>query len=141
LCPDTPDAQRRLRDGRELIRRGIYPKGDVLELRRMDDGRPVWVEWWYGPMAGGKLKSSMFIDITDRVLLEQEKTRLENQNAYLLDENRGEQNFVDIIGGSSGLRKVMHQVQLVAPTDATVLIGGESGTGKELIARAIHEQS
>jgi formate hydrogenlyase transcriptional activator len=141
LCPDIPDAQGRLRDGRELIKRGIYPKGLVLELRRMDDGRPVWVEWWYGPMAGGKLKSSMFIDITDRVLLEQEKTRLENQNAYLLDEIRGEQNFGDIIGGSSGLRKVMHQVQLVAPTDATVLISGESGTGKELIARAIHEQS
>jgi transcriptional regulator with GAF, ATPase, and Fis domain len=45
-----------------------------------------------------------------------------------------------MVGGSSGLRKVMHQVQLVAPTDATVLITGESGTGKELIARAIHER-
>jgi len=141
LCPDIPDAQRRLRDGRELIKRGIYPKGLVLELRRMDDGRPVWVEWWYGPMAGGKLKGSMFIDITDRVLLEQEKTRLENQNAYLLDEIRTQQNFGDIIGGSSGLRKVIRQVQLVAPTDATLLITGESGTGKELVARAIHDRS
>ncbi|MGA9721651.1 MAG: sigma 54-interacting transcriptional regulator [Candidatus Binatus sp.] len=59
----------------------------------------------------------------------------------MLDEIRSEQNFGDIVGGSSGLRKVMHQVQLVAPTDATVLIAGESGTGKELVARAIHEQS
>jgi transcriptional regulator with GAF, ATPase, and Fis domain len=83
----------------------------------------------------------MFIDITDRVRLEQENTRLEDQNAYLLDEIRAEQNFGDIIGGSPGLRKVMHQVQLVAPTDATVLVTGESGTGKELIARAIHQQS
>jgi len=141
LVPDTPDAQRRLRDGRELIRRGIYPKGLVLELRRRDDGRPLWVEWWYSPMPGGKLVSSMFMDITDRVLMEQEKARLEAQNLYLLDEIRSERNFGDIIGGSSGLRKVMQQVQLVAPTDATVLITGESGTGKELIARAIHEQS
>jgi formate hydrogenlyase transcriptional activator len=141
LVPDTPDAQRRLRDGRELIRRGNYPKGLVLELRRRDDGRPLWVEWWYSPMPGGKLVSSMFMDITDRVLMEQEKARLEAQNVYLLDEIRSEQNFGDIIGGSSGLRKVMQQVQLVAPTDATVLITGESGTGKELVARAIHEQS
>jgi formate hydrogenlyase transcriptional activator len=141
LVPDTPDAQRRFRDGRELIRRGIYPKGLVLELRRRDDGRPVWVEWWYSPMPGGKLVSSMFIDITDRVLMEQEKTRLETQNAYLLDEIRSQQNFGDIIGGSSGLRQVIRQVQLVAPTEATVLITGESGTGKELVARAIHEQS
>jgi len=141
LVPDTPDAQRRLRDGRELIRRGIHPKGFTLELHRRDDGKPVWVEWWYSPMPDGKLVSSMFMDITDRVRLEQEKTRLEDQNAYLLDEIRAEQNFGDIIGGSPGLRKVMRQVQLVAPTDATVLITGESGTGKELIARAIHEQS
>ena len=141
LVPDTPDAQRRLRDGRELIRRGIYPKGVVLELRRRDDGRPLWVEWWYSPMAGRKLVTSMFIDITDRVLMEQERARLEAHNVYLLDEIRTEQNFGDIIGGSSGLRKVMQQVELVAPTDATVLIAGESGTGKELVARAIHERS
>jgi formate hydrogenlyase transcriptional activator len=141
LVPDTPDAQRRLRDGRELIRRGIYPNGLVLELRRKDDGRPLWVEWWYSPMPGGKLVSSMFMDITDQVLMEQEKKRLGAENAYLVDEIRTEQNFGDIIGGSSGLRKVMQQVQLVAPTDATVLITGESGTGKELVARAIHDRS
>ena len=58
------------------------------------------------------------------------------RNAYLLDEIRAEQNFGDIIGGSSGLRKVMQQVQLVAATDATVLITGKAG--KELVARAIH---
>ena len=90
---------------------------------------------------GRKYARIMFLDMTDQVLMEQEKARLEAQNAYLLDEIRTEQNFGDIIGGSSGLRKVMQQVQLVAPTDATVLITGESGTGKELVARAIHEQS
>jgi PAS domain S-box-containing protein len=73
--------------------------------------------------------------------LKQERTRLETQNAYLLDEIRSQQNFGDIIGGSPGLRQVMQQIKLVAPTEATVLITGESGTGKELVARAIHEHS
>jgi formate hydrogenlyase transcriptional activator len=141
LVPDTPDAQRRLREALESIGRGTDSSGVVLELRRKDDGRPVWIEWWSRPEAGGKYTRSMFIDITDRVLMENEKTRLEAQNAYLVDEIRSEQNFGDIIGGSSGLRKVMEQVELVAPTDATVLITGESGTGKELVARAIHERS
>ena len=139
--PDTPEAQRRLRDALPLLATGTDEKGVVLELRRKDDGRPLWVRWWCRPEPTGKYTRSMFMDITDQVLMEQEKARLEAQNAYLLDEIRTEQNFGDIIGRSSSLRKVMQQVQLVAPTDATVLITGESGTGKELIARAIHEQS
>ena len=47
----------------------------------------------------------------------------------------------EIVGSSDALRKVMGQVNRVAPTDATTLILGETGTGKELIARAIHRQS
>jgi transcriptional regulator with GAF, ATPase, and Fis domain len=47
----------------------------------------------------------------------------------------------DFVGESPGLQKVLRQVQLAAPTDASVLITGESGTGKELVARAIHERS
>jgi transcriptional regulator with GAF, ATPase, and Fis domain len=61
-------------------------------------------------------------------------------NTRPLDESRSEHHYGDIIGNSLSLRKVMQRVQLVAPTDATVLITGESGTGKELIARAIHER-
>jgi formate hydrogenlyase transcriptional activator len=140
FVPDTPDAQRRLSEALDSIRSGTDVRM-VLELRRKDNGRPVWVQWWSRPGRGSKYTRTMFIDITDQVLMEQEKTRLEAQNAYLLDEIRGEQNVGDIIGGSPCLRKVMKQVQLVAPTDATVLISGESGTGKELVARAIHEQS
>jgi transcriptional regulator with GAF, ATPase, and Fis domain len=49
--------------------------------------------------------------------------------------------FQEIIGTSTSMKRVMKQVELVAPTDATVLILGETGTGKELIARAIHRTS
>jgi formate hydrogenlyase transcriptional activator len=138
---DTPEAQSRGREAIPLLAAGTDEKGVILELRRKDDGRPLWVRWWCKPESTGNYARSMFMDITDQVLTEQQKARLEAQNAYLLDEIRTEQNFGDIVGGSSGLRKVMQQVQLVAPTDATVLITGESGTGKELVARAIHEQS
>jgi formate hydrogenlyase transcriptional activator len=47
----------------------------------------------------------------------------------------------EIVGESSSLKSVLQEVNLVAPTDATVLILGETGTGKELIARAIHKLS
>ena len=141
LFPDTPEAQRRLREALRLVESETEACGAGLELRRKGDGRPLWIQWWSKRETGGKYARVMFLDITDQVLMEQQKARLEAQNAYLLDEIRTEQNFGDIIGGSSGLRKVMQQVQLVAPTDATVLITGESGTGKELVARAIHEQS
>jgi formate hydrogenlyase transcriptional activator len=46
-----------------------------------------------------------------------------------------------IVGNSAALRLVLSQAQVVAPTDATVLINGETGTGKELIAEAIHKCS
>jgi transcriptional regulator with GAF, ATPase, and Fis domain len=46
-----------------------------------------------------------------------------------------------IIGSSAALKSVLAQVELVAPTDSTVLVLGETGTGKELIARAIQNTS
>ena len=51
------------------------------------------------------------------------------------------QGFEEIVGASAALRRVQRQVEVVAPTDATVLILGETGTGKELIARAVHRMS
>ena len=49
--------------------------------------------------------------------------------------------FEGIIGKSPAIKKVLEQVAIVAPTDATVLLHGETGTGKELVARAIHNLS
>lgn len=50
-------------------------------------------------------------------------------------------NFEEMVGRSSALRAVLNQVEVVAPTESTVLVLGETGTGKELIARAIHNAS
>ena len=63
------------------------------------------------------------------------------QKTCLLDEICNEHNFGHIVGNSLSLSRVIQRVQVVALTDATVLITGESGTGKELIARAIHDRS
>jgi formate hydrogenlyase transcriptional activator len=69
------------------------------------------------------------------------KDKLTQEKVYLEDEIRGEMNFEDIVGKSAALRTLLQQVEVVAPTDSTVLICGETGTGKELIARAIHDLS
>jgi len=69
------------------------------------------------------------------------KQRLELENVYLQEEIRTEHNFKEIIGQSHAICQVLNQIELVAPTPASVLITGESGTGKELIARAIHNRS
>ena len=68
--------------------------------------------------------------------------------AIMRDRRAGQQrgsiaqhNFDDIVGTSATLKAVLEQVQVVAPTDSTVLINGETGTGKELVARAIHKIS
>ena len=69
------------------------------------------------------------------------KDRLAQEKVYLEDEIRSEFNFEEIVGRSAALRKVLQDIETVAPTNSTVLIYGETGTGKELIARAIHNLS
>ncbi len=54
----------------------------------------------------------------------------------------GRQDIADtVVGSQSGLREVMERVELVARSDAPVLIQGETGTGKEVVARAVHTRS
>jgi len=49
--------------------------------------------------------------------------------------------FIEIVGRSAAMNRILGQIELVAPTNATVLILGETGTGKELVARAVHQMS
>jgi formate hydrogenlyase transcriptional activator len=69
------------------------------------------------------------------------KNQLAQEKLYLEEEIRDNQDFTDIVGSSPALKRVLHQIQTVAPTDSTVLLLGETGTGKELLARALHDLS
>ena len=141
LVPDTPEAQRRLGEWLDSMGHGTATTGTVLELRRKDDGKPVWIQCWSRPAPDGSYTRTMFIDVTDRVLMEREKARLEAQNTYLIEEIKETHNFEEIVGQSRALAEVIEKVKLVASTDSSVLILGETGTGKELVARAVHSNS
>jgi PAS domain S-box-containing protein len=141
LVVDSLENQKRLKEAFESISRGADTGGIVLELRRKDNGKPVWIQWWSKPDTSGQFTRTMMVDITEQVLMEREKSRLQEENKYLQEEIKYSHNFEEIVSKSKNFHKVLQQIEQVAPTDATVLILGESGTGKELMARAIHNIS
>lgn len=118
-------------------------------------GKAVDVEYTSTPIRdNGRLVGAVIVfrDVTQKKMDRQKllaalqevqslKNRLEQEKAYLQEEINSEFNHHQIIGNSPAIQQVIQQIELVAPTDATVLVNGESGTGKELIARAIHELS
>lgn len=69
------------------------------------------------------------------------KSQLELQNSYLEEAVIEAKAFGDLVGQSAPLRHIVSQIDLVAPTEASVLILGETGTGKELVAHEIHRRS
>jgi PAS domain S-box-containing protein len=144
LFADTPADKSRDAELFRMSLKGEEVSGLEVEMRRKD-GRPLWVSLWMRPIRGadGKVQSSraIWVDITDRVLAEAERDRLQQQNLYLQDEIKSAHDFEEVIGQSTALQGVLDKVRSVAPTDASVLITGETGTGKELIARAIHSAS
>jgi PAS domain S-box-containing protein len=125
------------------------------ELFWRQDGSSFWVEYTSTPIKDrGVLIGAVIVfrDVSQRreaeeklraahVEVDRLHKRLELENAYLQEQIRIDGNHRGIIGTSAAIKKTLRQVELVAPTDATVLITGESGTGKELVARAIHDAS
>jgi PAS domain S-box-containing protein len=112
------------------------------------DGTSFSVEYTSTPIRENlKLLGAVvvFRDISERVKAEKEilhlRHKLELENAYLNEEVLGVQSYGDILGNSPALETILKQIEMVGPTDASVLITGESGTGKELVAREIHNRS
>ncbi len=136
------------------IRDGVVHEG-IQEVFWKHDGTPFPVEFTSTPIISeGSIIGAVvvFRDISQRIETENNlrealkelselKIRLEDENAYLQQEILTEQHYHGILGESTAIKKIHQKIQLVAKTEATVLITGESGTGKELIARAIHEAS
>ncbi len=107
----------------------------VFSRANIPDQAQVWGRIFADHVAGTIATTRAFDEI--RRL----KLQLEQQNAYLQEEVVEAKAFGDLIGRSAALGQVINQIDLVAPTDASVLILGETGTGKELVAHEIHRRS
>ena len=99
------------------------------------DQGPAWLRIFADHIAVAIVNARAFEE-NDRL-----RARLELETAYLREEVREAKALGEIIGQSASVKHLQRQIDMVAPTDATVLILGESGTGKELVAREIHHRS
>src|ERR1017187_366406 len=108
--------------------------GVFTRIPTPEDG-PVWLRIFADEIAGAIVNARAFEEI------ERLQAHLEIENTYLQEEVREARAFGDIIGKTASIQQLLRSIELVAPTDASVLILGESGTGKELVAREVHRLS
>ena len=119
----------------------IVYKGEVLGAiavftrLNVPEGAEVWGRIFADHVAGTIANMRAFEEI------QRLKAQLEQQTAYLQEEVVEAKAFGDLVGQSAALRQIVSQIDLVAPTEASVLILGETGTGKELVAHEIHRRS
>ena len=140
----------------------IYQSFRFEQVNRVDDevfwrkdGKPIRVEYVSTPIYDQQVLVGavvIFRDISERKENERKlhdalaevaslRDKLEEENAYLQEAITSERAHHDIIGNSAAIKQLRARIDLVAPTDATVLITGETGTGKALVASAIHKAS
>src|ERR1700736_6130330 len=134
------DIERLREERRAALARGV--PFDIEQRALRHDGQYRWFLIRYNPFHDeqGRLVRwyATGTDIEDRKRAEE---RIRNENVALREEIDRSSMFEEIVGASAALRRVLTQVEKVAPTDSTVLISGETGTGKELIARAVYKRS
>ncbi len=116
-------------------------RGETLGVLGLFTRTPLDEEWvtWLRVItdhAAGAIVNARAFEEIERL-----RERLELENTYLKEEVLEAKAFGEIVGVSPALQKIQRQIELVAGTDASVLIQGESGTGKELVAREIHQRS
>jgi DNA-binding NtrC family response regulator len=113
--------------------------GDIpMSVRAIKAGA---IEFLTKPFRDEDLLSAVDQAIKRGQQIEQLKNQPTQEQPYLENELRSEISFPDMVGKSAALRRLLLQVEKVAPSDSTVLILGETGTGKELIANAVHQLS
>jgi transcriptional regulator with GAF, ATPase, and Fis domain len=116
-------------------------KGEVLGVfavfsrHNVPEAAATWGRIFADHVAGAIAHARAFEEI------QRLKLQLEQQNAYLREEVVEAKAFGALVGQSAALQQVVSQIDMVAPTDASVLITGETGTGKELVAHEIHQRS
>jgi transcriptional regulator with GAF, ATPase, and Fis domain len=119
----------------------IVFKGEVLGViavfsrHNIPEAALSWGRIFADHVAGAVASARAFDEI------QRLKDQLEQQNAYLQEEVVEAKAFGTLVGQSAALQQVVSQIDMVAPTDASVLITGETGTGKELVAHEIHQRS
>jgi transcriptional regulator with GAF, ATPase, and Fis domain len=110
--------------------------GVTAAFRRDTEGEFFLWSQIFGNYMGASIANARAFEEIQRL-----KIQLELQNAYLQEEVVEARAFGDLVGQSAVLRKIVSQIDLVAQTEASVLILGETGTGKELVAHEIHRRS
>jgi len=126
---------------RSFVGQPLLHRGDVLgvvsvfmRIKPLEEGT-FWMRMIADHAAISIANARAFGEI-DRL-----KKQLEMENTYLREAFERAGAYGDILGRSPALKNVIDQIELVAPTDANVLIFGEPGAGKELVAREIHQRS
>lgn len=134
------DVERLEHERRQALARGI--PFEMEQRLRLKNGQYRWFLTRLNPVLNEQGQVIRWYatktDVDDRKRAEE---RIQEENLALREEIDHSSMFEEIVGSSNALRKVLVQVEKVAPSDATVLVLGETGTGKELIARAIHKHS
>jgi PAS domain S-box-containing protein len=138
----------------ETLLRGECWTGEVKN--RAKDGSVYWVAATIVPFLDAEKKARQYVailtEITERkqaeealtksqVEIKELKDRLQVESDYLKSEMKTTHPHREIIGRSPAVKRVLHQIEQVAPADCPVLISGETGTGKELVAKEIHALS